>query len=105
MITHTPPIAGNLPVKTLVARQQPTNSYTVPEIFLLYVIITAIHGDCYHLAVQIHYFIWHDDNLSGHSTVLLLGDQGLSIEVGEGGSFSPNSLIAFYKLISSACIH
>ena len=25
MSTHTPPVAGNLPIKTLVARQWPTN--------------------------------------------------------------------------------
>ena len=27
MITHTPPVAGNLPIKTLVARQWPTSMY------------------------------------------------------------------------------
>ena len=27
MITHGPPVAHNLPIKTLVARQQPTNMY------------------------------------------------------------------------------
>ena len=28
MITHTPPVAGNLSIKTLVARQRPTNTFT-----------------------------------------------------------------------------
>ena len=28
MVTHTPPVAGNLPIKTLVARQRPTNTHT-----------------------------------------------------------------------------
>ena len=29
MITHTPPLAGYLPIKTLVARQQPTNVHAI----------------------------------------------------------------------------
>ena len=28
MITHTPPVAGNLSIKILVARQRPTNTHT-----------------------------------------------------------------------------
>ena len=28
MITHTPPVTGNLPIKTLVARQRPTKYHT-----------------------------------------------------------------------------
>ena len=46
MITHTPLPAGNLPIKTLVAMQRPTN------------IVTAMHVGCNYFAVQIHYFIW-----------------------------------------------
>ena len=36
---------------------------------LLDVIVTAMHGGCNYLAVQVHYFIWTDNDLSGLNTV------------------------------------
>ena len=35
----------------------------------LQVIVTAMHGGYNNLAVQVHYFIWHCDVISGHNTV------------------------------------
>ena len=39
MITYTHPAAGNLPIKTLVVKQQPTNSYNV----VMYMCVVCRH--------------------------------------------------------------
>ena len=42
---------------------------------ILQVIVAAMHGGCNYLAVQVHYFIWQGNAISGHNTYsLLLGD-------------------------------
>ena len=70
MLTHTPPLAGYLLIKTLVARQQPTNICTslvvCADVHIIYssyltgTVVHEMHGRMHHNHCQITNLLAHD---------------------------------------------